>query len=87
MQSRCYTDSFVSEFRRYIVVFFCFLAGCANIPDSYAPPMQRKPLTGTEPSEFGHFVNLSDPNADAYIVHDSSPAVESSTWRWTRKRP
>ncbi len=49
--------------------------------------MQRKPLTGTEPSPVGHFVTMSDPNADAYIVKDVSPAAEAGTWRWTGKRP
>ena len=49
--------------------------------------MQRKPLTGTEPNEVGHFVNLRDAGADSYIVRDISPAVEGSGWRWTGKRP
>jgi hypothetical protein len=62
------------------------LAGCANIPDSYAPPIQRKPLTGAEPSPIGTFVNLGEPSADAYIVRDVTGYADSS-WRWTRKRP
>ena len=82
----CYTHSFVSQLRRYIFLPLCFLAGCANIPDSYAPPIQRKPLTGTEPSEVGHFVNLGDPAADAYIVRGVSSSAEAGSWRWTRKR-
>jgi hypothetical protein len=35
-----------------------------------SPPIQRKPLTGTEPSPIGTFVNLGEPSADAYIVRD-----------------
>jgi hypothetical protein len=77
----------VSEFRRYIVLLFCLLTGCASIPDSYAPPIQRKPLTGTETEGVGHFVNMGEPNSDAYIVRDVTDAVEAGTWRWTRKRP
>jgi hypothetical protein len=77
----------VSEFRPHILLSLCFLAGCANIPDSYAPPGQRKPLSGAEPSPIGTFVNLGEPIADAYIVHDVAGYVESSSWRWTRKRP
>lgn len=83
----CYTHSFVKEFRRYILFSFFLLSACANIPDSYAPPVQRKPLGGTEPSPFGHFVNMSDPNADAYIVKDVSESAEAGSWRWARKRP
>ena len=82
----CYTHSFVSEFRRYVLLLFCFLAGCANIPDSYAPPMQRKPLTGSDPSVVSQFVNMGDPNADMYIVRDITDSVEGN-WRWVRKRP
>jgi hypothetical protein len=86
MRSGCYTHSFVNEFRRYVLLLFCVLAGCANIPDSYAPPMQRKPLTGSEPSAVGAFVNMGDPNAGAYIVRDITDSVEGN-WRWVRKRP
>jgi hypothetical protein len=82
----CYTHSFVSEFRRYTLLLFCFLTGCANIPDSYAPPMQRKPLTGSDPSVVSQFVNMGDPNADMYIVRDITDTVEGN-WRWVRKRP
>jgi len=77
----------VNEYRPYILIPLCLLAGCANIPDSYAPPIQRKPLTGAEPSPIGTFVNLGEPSADAYIVRDVTGYVESSAWRWTRKRP
>ena len=76
----------MSEYRPYILLPLCLLAGCANIPDSYAPPIQRKPLTGAEPSPIGTFVNLGEPSADAYIVRDITGHAESS-WRWTRKRP
>jgi hypothetical protein len=77
----------VHEFRLYILLSLSFLGGCVNIPDSYAPPVQRRPLSGTDPSPVGHFVNMSDSNADAYIVKDISEAAEAGTWRWTRKRP
>jgi hypothetical protein len=77
----------VSEYRPYIFLSLCLLAGCSDIPDSYAPPIQRKPLTGAEPSPIGTFVNLGEPSADAYVVHDVTGYVEGSSWRWTRKRP
>jgi hypothetical protein len=77
----------VSEYRPHILLSLCLLAGCSNLPDSYAPPIQRKPLTGSEPSPIGTFVNLGEPSADAYIVGDITGYMESSSWRWTRKRP
>ena len=77
----------MSEFRRYIVLLFCLLTGCARIPDSYAPPVQRNPLTATETEGAGHFVNMGEPNSDTYIIRDVTDSVEGGTWRWTRKRP
>lgn len=77
----------MSEYRPHILLSLCLLAGCSNLPDSYAPPIQRKPLSGAEPSPIGTFANLGEPSADAYIVHDITGYLESSSWRWTRKRP
>ena len=87
MPVHCYTHSFVSEFRLYILLSLSLLSGCANIPDSYAPPVQRKPLGGTEPNPIGHFVNMGDLNATAYIVKDVADGAEAGSWRWARKRP
>ena len=83
----CYTHNFVSALRLYILLSLILLSGCANIPDSYAPPVQRKPLGGTEPNPIGHFVNMGDLNAGAYIVKDVADGVEAGSWRWARKRP
>ena len=49
--------------------------------------MQRKPLTGADPSPIGTFVSMGDPGADAYIVRDVTSHVEGGGWRWTRKKP
>ena len=75
------------EFRPYVLLPVCFLVGCATIPDSYAPPVQRKPLTGADPSPVGRFVHLAETDADSYIVRDVTAAAEAGSWRWTRKRP
>jgi hypothetical protein len=83
----CYTHNFVTAFRLYILLLICILIGCVNIPDSYAPPVQRKPLGGTEPNPVGHFVQMGDLNATAYIVKDVADGAEAGSWRWARKRP
>ncbi len=70
-----------------VVVAALILWGCTNIPDSYAPPMQRKPLTGPLPSQPGHFVNMGDPNAGAYLVQDISNTAEGAGYRWAYRRP
>lgn len=68
--------------------FICLLlGGCSRQPDWYAPPVQRKPLTGTEFSGLGHFVAMNDPQADSYIVRDVAKTVEGGTWRWTGPKP
>jgi len=77
----------VSEFRPYVFLLFCLLAGCANIPDFYSPPVQRQPLTTADPNPVGPFAEMGDLNAPAYIVHDVALGVPASTWRWTGKSP
>jgi hypothetical protein len=72
---------------RYTVLFSLLLTGCANAPDSYAPPIQRKPIGSGEPSAVANFVNMGDLNAGAYIVRDIADSAEAGTWRWTGKRP
>ena len=63
------------------------LAGCVNIPDSYAPPIQRSPQYGPEGNPLGHFVSMAGPNPDDFIVRDILPGDQGSAWRWTAKRP
>jgi len=63
------------------------MAGCVSIPDTYAPPMDRRPVTGYGANSFGGVVGMSDPSALAHIVKDVSPTLESGAWRWTLQRP
>ncbi len=63
------------------------LAACKSIPDTYAPPVQRKPLEGPDDTALRSFVNMNDPEAEAYVVRDVSKTLESGTWRWTGPRP
>ena len=70
-----------------VVLPILFLSGCVDIPDTYAPPMQRRPLDTIEALPVGYFVKMSDPHAAAYIVSDINDTVEGGQWRWTRKRP
>jgi hypothetical protein len=69
----------VIEFRPDVILPVCFRSACANIPDSYAPPVQRKPLTGADPSPVGGFVHLAEADADSYIVRDMTGWGESRT--------
>lgn len=62
------------------------LAGCASIPDYYAPPVQRRPMTGPEPSPVTHFVSMNAPNAEAHFVRGVSRHLEAGSWRWLEPR-
>jgi hypothetical protein len=58
------------------------------MPDTYAPPVQRKPLTEAAPSgSLAYFVSMTDPLAGSYIVRDISSTTEGGSWRWTYRRP
>lgn len=73
--------------RRALVGGSLLLASCVDIPDTYAPPIQRQPLYEAPRDGLGSFVAMSDPKAQSYIVagvHDSEPG---SAWRWTGQRP
>jgi hypothetical protein len=63
------------------------LAACVTIPDSYAPPIQRKPLDSIEPSAAKAFLRMGDASAANYIVGDISEGIESGSWRWTKRKP
>jgi len=74
--------------RVVIGLAFLLLAGCVRAPESYPPPIQRKPLLpDVEESAPGMLVNMSDANAGAHFVRDISPGLEGGRWRWTNQRP
>ncbi len=70
-----------------LAVLTLTLAGCVSIPDTYAPPMDRRPVTGYGDTSFGGVVSMSDASARAHIVKDISPQLQSGAWRWTLQRP
>jgi hypothetical protein len=64
------------------------LTGCSGQPDSYAPPIQRRPIyVPSDHGSLGYFVDMSDAGADAYIVRDISSTTENGGWRWTYRSP
>ena len=72
----------------FFLGFSLLLAGCSSAPDTYAPPVQRQPLTVPAASgSLSYFVSMSDPFASAYIVKDIADTTESGGWRWTYRRP
>jgi hypothetical protein len=66
--------------------YLLLLPACSRAPDTFTPPIQRRPLTGPE-VHLGPFINMNDLAADAYIVRDISRNVEVNAWRWALAHP
>jgi hypothetical protein len=59
---------------------------CTRLPDSYPPPPQRAALLTPAPNKLSYFVSLSDPGADAYLIHDFAPS-DGGASRWALDHP
>ena len=62
------------------------LCACQNMPETYAPPVQRKPLENFRPYRASRLINMADGDTDSRIVRDISHHADG-TWRWTGQRP
>jgi hypothetical protein len=64
------------------------LTGCVQMPETYAPPVQRQPLDQARPYRISRVVRMGDPDAAMFFVQDITPGkAEGGVWRWTGKRP
>ncbi len=72
---------------RLAAVGVMLLVSCASTPDSYPPPVQRKPFAIEAPGPIRHFVFMKDPGAAAHILADINGTVEAGGFRWTGRRP
>jgi hypothetical protein len=68
-----------------VLTFITF--GCVSIPDTYAPPVQRRPLTGPDPSSLRPYVRMNDSGAEAHLIRDVNLNVEGAGFRWTKQNP
>lgn len=73
--------------RSGLTLALLLLAGCVSIPDTYRPPIQRKPLVGGDVAKIGEIVSLSDDASVQYIVRDISFSAEPGQFRWTGESP
>jgi hypothetical protein len=60
--------------------------GCGRQTEWYLPPVQRPSMREAASDQLGPLVAMSDPNADAYIVHGFRARSEGS-WRWALDHP
>ena len=61
-------------------------SACQNMPEPFAPPVQRQPLPDFRPYRISGIVNMSDVDAQKHFVQDIT-GLQAATWRWTGKRP
>jgi hypothetical protein len=61
-------------------------AGCSQLPD-YPPPPQREPLPRADPTHLSYFLNMANPNANAYIVQGIGDKTEGGGFRWAFAHP
>jgi len=62
------------------------LCGCQNMPEPYAPPVQRQRFENFQPYRVNRVLNMADPDARDHFVQDIADKLEG-TWRWTAQRP
>lgn len=61
-------------------------AGCNALPDYPLPP-QRESLVRPEATTLSYFLNVANPNADAYIVQGIGDKTEGGGFRWAFAHP
>lgn len=62
------------------------LSACQNMPEPYAPPVQRQPFENFRPYRVDRIIEMSDGDAPAHFVRDISNTGGGS-WRWVGQRP
>ena len=74
--------------RRLALVCAVVLAesGCQNMPEPYAPPVQRPAVEDFHPYRMQAIVSMSDGDAETHFVQDITP-LATRTWRWTGQKP
>ena len=72
--------------RLLIASFAVLLSSCQNMPEPYAPPVERQPFEDARPHRMSRMVDMSDADSIPHIVADISPGAPAE-WRWTLQKP
>ncbi len=62
------------------------VSSCQNMPEPYAPPVQRQPFEEGRPHRMQRMVNMSDGDWSAHLVQDIQPG-DPAPWKWTGRKP
>lgn len=74
---------FVTRRILLLVIGALLTLSCGRQPGVFAAPPQRSLTLGRDPSGALGFVNMDDPAADDYLVHDISPQRGFRRWAFT----
>jgi hypothetical protein len=72
--------------RLFIASIAVLVSSCQNMPEPYAPPVQRQPFEEGRPHRISRIVNMSDGDWMAHVVQDIPPG-EPGPWKWTGQKP
>jgi hypothetical protein len=61
-------------------------SSCQNMPEPYAPPMQRQPFEDARPHRMSRIVNMADSDAVSHFVKDITTG-DPAPWKWTHQNP
>ena len=73
------------KIRAALVAIVLGMSACQNMPEPYAPPVQRQPLEDLRP-RFVPVIDMAAADARKHFVQDISDKLEGS-WRWCQQRP
>ncbi len=80
-------------YRNRNVRFFLLITGlamlvssCQNMPEPYAPPVQRQPFEDARPHRMSRIVNVADSDSVAHFVQDIAGGGPAP-WKWTNQKP
>lgn len=72
--------------RLFIASIAVLVSSCQNMPEPYAPPVQRQPFEEGRPHRMQRMVSMSDGDWLSHRVQDL-PSSEPSPWKWTGQKP
>jgi hypothetical protein len=72
--------------RLLIASIAVLVSSCQNMPEPYAPPVQRQPFEEGRPHRMVRVVNTTDGDWIAHVVQDI-PLSEPGPWKWTGQKP
>jgi hypothetical protein len=70
----------------FIAAGAVLLSACQQMPEPYAPPVQRQPFEDSRPHKATRMVNMIDGDAASHFVQDFAPGTPAP-WRWTNQKP